>query len=103
MNLSQEDWAKSINKFDNSVVIDVRTTEEFEEGFINNSIHLNIYDSQHFLEGINKLYKNHNIHVYCRSGARSFQACELMNQLGFKHVYNLDGGILEWKGKILKK
>ena len=63
MNLSQEDWAKSINKFDNSVVIDVRTTEEFEEGFINNSIHLNIYDSQLFLEGINKLDKNHNIHI----------------------------------------
>ena len=56
------------------------------------------------LDNIDTEYcKNHNIHVYCRSGARSFQACELMNQLGFKHVYNLDGGILEWKGKILKK
>ena len=72
-------------------------------GFIKNSINLNIYDSQSFLDGINKLEKNNFVHIYCRSGARSFQACELMNQFGFENVFNLEGGILEWSGEIIKK
>jgi len=38
--------------------------------------------------------------VYCRSGARSGQACQLMSQLGFSAVYNLDGGVLAWQGDL---
>ncbi len=102
MNLSQDKWVESINNSKNCTVLDVRTKEEYEGGFIKNSINLNIYDSQSFLEGINKLEKNNSIHVYCRSGARSFQACELITQFGFENVYNLEGGIIEWNGEIIQ-
>ena len=51
---------------------------------------------------INKLEKSNSIYVYCRSGARSFQACELMTQFGFENVYNLEGGIIEWSGEIIQ-
>tara|TARA_Y100000389_G_scaffold194216_1_gene223929 strand:- start:569 stop:880 length:312 start_codon:yes stop_codon:yes gene_type:complete len=101
MNLNQNKWIKSIKNSKNSVVLDVRTPEEFEEGFIRNSVNLNIYDSQFFFDEIKKLKKESCIHVYCKSGARSFQACELMKQFGFQNVFNLEGGILEWKGEIL--
>jgi rhodanese-related sulfurtransferase len=39
--------------------------------------------------------------VYCRSGARSAKACEIMNELGFENAYNLLGGILAWNGEIV--
>ena len=48
------------------------------------------------------LKKSNSIYVYCRSGARSSQACELMTQFGFENVYNLEGGITEWSGEIIQ-
>jgi rhodanese-related sulfurtransferase len=34
--------------------------------------------------------------LYCRSGARSAQACAFMPQKGFDNMHNLTGGILAW-------
>ena len=102
MNLNQDKWIESISNSKKSIVLDVRTPEEYDQGFIKNSINLNIYDSQFFMDEINKLDKNTSIYIYCRSGARSFQACELMSQFGFEKVYNLEGGILDWKGEIIQ-
>ena len=102
MNLDQNSWVESVKNSKKSIVIDVRTIEEFCEGFIEDAIHLNIYDSESFMNGINKLNTNDHIHVYCRSGSRSSQACEIMKQLGLQNVYNLKGGILDWTVKIIK-
>jgi len=41
-------------------------------------------------------YKNY--YVYCRSGARSAQACKIMGQIGIPTTYNLLGGFMEWDG-----
>ena len=101
MNLDQNSWTESIEKSKKSVVLDVRTPEEYDEGFIPNAININIYDSQFFIDEVNKLNKKDFIHVYCRSGSRSFQACEIIKQFGFENVYNLEGGIIEWQGKII--
>jgi rhodanese-related sulfurtransferase len=40
--------------------------------------------------------------VYCRSGARSARASEIMSANGFKKVFNLSGGILGYTGEITK-
>jgi|TARA_B100000780_G_scaffold27955_1_gene17698 rhodanese-related sulfurtransferase len=102
MNLDEKKWTESIENSKNSKILDVRTPEEFDSGYIKESINLNIYDSHSFLEGIKGLSKSDFIHVYCRSGARSFQACEIMKQMGYQSVYNLEGGILDWQGEIIK-
>ena len=102
MNLDEKKWTESIKNSENSKILDVRTPEEFDGGYIKESINLNIYDSHCFLEGIKDFSKSYCIHIYCRSGARSFQACELMKQMGYKSVYNLEGGILDWGGDIIK-
>jgi rhodanese-related sulfurtransferase len=47
-----------------------------------------------------KLEKRKNYYVYCRSGARSAKACEVMNELGIENTFNLTGGIL-WNGEIV--
>ena len=43
--------------------------------------------------------KDEEVIVYCRSGRRSMMACMVLDQLGFKDTYNLDGGILAWQEK----
>ena len=60
---------------------------------------LNIKDPKLFIDGIQKLDKNKNYYVYCHSGVRSVQACQIMNSFGFENLYNLLGGISEWTGQ----
>jgi rhodanese-related sulfurtransferase len=100
LNLTQEDWIKQLEKDNNSVVLDVRTQEEVNEGFIPNAIHIDIYKGQGFIYEVEELDKTKNYYVYCRSGGRSGQACSIMNQLGFENTYNLVGGFNEWRGEI---
>jgi len=99
-NLTQEDWVKKLEEDNNSVVLDVRTQEEVDSGMIPNAIHIDIYKGQGFIYKLEELDKTKSYFVYCRSGARSGQACAIMNQLGFQNAYNLVGGINEWKGEI---
>jgi len=47
------------------------------------------------------LDKTKKYYVYCRSGGRSGQACNIMQQMGFGNTYNLIGGIMEWEGPIV--
>lgn len=99
-NLTQEQWAKEVNENENVVVLDVRTEEEFIEGYIPNAKNIDIYKGQEFLDEVEKLDKSKNYYVYCRSGARSAQACALMQQQGFENTSNLMGGITDWEGEI---
>ncbi|MAZ50760.1 MAG: rhodanese [Flavobacteriaceae bacterium] len=101
MNLNQEKWLASINNSENSLIIDVRTQDEFNDGHIENSLNFNIYDAVKFIEEISKLDKQASVHVYCKSGVRSLQACEIIKGMGFSKVFNLIGGITEWKNKIV--
>ena len=99
--LSQDQWYDQLTKDENSVVLDVRTLEEVEQGIIPNAKHLDIYQGQAFIDALKQLDTSKSYYVYCRSGARSGQACAIMNQLGFEKAYNLKGGIIEWKGEIV--
>ena len=96
MNLSQEDWKKKIENDENAFLLDVRTFEEFQEGHIPKAKLIDILKADKFIESIKSLDPNKNYYVYCRSGGRSFQACQLMNQKGIFTTYNLLGGFIEW-------
>ncbi|NER12326.1 rhodanese-like domain-containing protein [Leptobacterium flavescens] len=98
--LTQEEWVEQLEKDANAFILDVRTPEEVEEGYIPNSTNIDIYLGQGFMEEIQKLDKSKNYYIYCRSGNRSGQACTIMNQLGFENTYNLEGGFMEWEGEI---
>lgn len=101
-NLTQEQWQEGLENDENPKVLDVRTEAEFIEGYIPNATNIDIYKGQGFLDEVNKLDKTASYYVYCRSGARSAQACALMQQNGFNNTYNLMGGITEWEGDIEK-
>lgn len=98
--LTQEEWATRLNEDTNAFLLDVRTPEEVEDGFIPGATNIDIYRAQEFLDELGKLDKNKNYYIYCRSGNRSGQACTIMNGLGFAKTYNLLGGFNEWEGEV---
>lgn len=101
MNLIQEDWVKQLEQDENAVILDVRTEDECNEGIIPKAINIDIYKGQGFIYRIDELDKSKNYYVYCRSGGRSGQACNLMNQMGFENTYNLLGGMSQWQGEVV--
>ncbi|ASV31288.1 rhodanese-like domain-containing protein [Maribacter cobaltidurans] len=98
--LSQEEWTSQLENDDNAFILDVRTEDEVEEGYIPNATNIDIYKGQGFIDELEKLDKTKNYYVYCRSGNRSGQACAIMNSLGFKNAYNLEGGFMNWEGEV---
>ncbi len=76
-------------------VIDVRTPEEHNASCLEGGINIDFMDKS-FPAKIENLDKNSKYLVYCGSGGRSAQACELMNQKGFSNILNLAGGITNW-------
>ena len=96
--LSQKDWSSQLEADSESVIMDVRTQEEVEEGMIPEALHMDIYNGQKFISSLEKLDKSLGYYVYCRSGNRSAQACSIMDQLGFQSTFNLVGGFLGWTG-----
>ena len=78
-----------------SVVIDVRTAGEFAGGKLRGAQNIDISSST-FVSQIKNLPKDKTYLVYCRSGNRSGQACEIMGKEGFENLKNLAGGITRW-------
>jgi len=97
INLECKDWSKNIDSDQKQIILDVRTSEEFEEKSIPDAILANILEPSEFMRVVEKLEKNSKIFVYCRSGIRSQKACNILDELGFKETFNLNGGILEWE------
>ena len=84
------------NPPDDLVILDVRTLEEFTEGHIEGATMLDFYQSD-FGELLSELDKDVPYLLYCRSGNRSGQTAAMMQQLGFRDVSDVDGGILSWE------
>ena len=101
-NLTQNQWAEQLSAQSDAVVLDVRTEEEFESGYIPKAQNIDLRMGQGFIDALQELDKEKTYFVYCRSGARSAQACQLMGQLGFTTTYNLLGGIMEWEGEVVE-
>lgn len=86
---------KLLGETSNAVILDVRTSAEFKEQSIDGAINIDAM-SNGFSEKIAKLGKDKTYFVYCRSGNRSGNACNMMDALGFENLYNLSGGLMKW-------
>jgi len=78
------------------VIIDVRTQEEYASGHIADSVNLD-YNSETFRDEVGELERSRKYLVYCRTGRRSAGAVNVMKELGFREVYNMTGGIVQWE------
>lgn len=97
-NLDAESFRKKLEEDSDAVLLDVRTPMEHQMVRIPNSILIDIYNPR-FTQEIEKLDKNKSYYVYCRSGNRSYHAGNFMIEAGFEKVYNLEPGIIGWKGE----
>tara|TARA_B100001057_G_scaffold257302_1_gene257552 strand:- start:5687 stop:6391 length:705 start_codon:yes stop_codon:yes gene_type:complete len=94
--VSANKFSEIISNDKSAIIIDVRTPDEFNKGHLKNSLNVNWLD-ENFDENLNIFNKDLPVMVYCLSGGRSSKANERIKSLGFKNVYELDGGILEWR------
>lgn len=78
-----------------TVILDVRSAGEYSGGKIRGARNLD-FTSAAFANQVKNLPKDKTYLLYCRSGNRSGQACEIMADLGFEKLKNLSGGILRW-------
>jgi rhodanese-related sulfurtransferase len=87
-----------------NVVLDVRTKKEYQEAHLPGAILIDITGDD-FDQEIAKLDKNKTYLVHCAAGGRSSRACKKMEALGFKNLYNLEGGMTAWQkaGKPVEK
>ena len=83
-----------------AVVIDVRTFGEIQAGIVPGAIHIDLFGPG-FLESVRSLDKNKTYYIICRSGNRSDSAAGAMAHMGFSNVYNVLGGMIQWRGEIV--
>ncbi len=98
--LSANEFDSKIKELSSAMVIDVRTPEEFAKGHLPNAKNFD-WKGNNFDQQIAMLSKEKPAFVYCLSGVRSTSAANKMRSEGFKEVYQLDGGILKWRGANL--
>ncbi len=97
-NLQPVAFQSTMDTTQNPLLVDVRTSEEYESGHLKGAINID-FRGNDFRGQIQKLDKKAPIFVYCHSGNRSGQATEMMRELGFSNVSNLTGGIAGWEAE----
>ncbi len=88
-------FSEKIAATPNATIVDVRTPDEFSSGHIDQAKNNNWLGTTFSAEA-EKMDKSTPVFVYCKSGGRSQKAAEKLNELGFKTIYQLEGGILKW-------
>ena len=88
-----------IDKISDALVIDVREDKEVREtGTIKGALHIPMMTVPNSL---NKIPRDREIFILCRSGRRSYEVASYLNELGYDAI-NLKGGIIKYKGSLVK-
>jgi rhodanese-related sulfurtransferase len=88
-----------VTREENAVILDVRTPAEYEMSHISGSVNVDVQDKT-FDETVSALDPNKTYIVHCTANpadGRSNRALETLQDLGFKHLYSLEGGYVAWK------
>ncbi|MFH1981672.1 MAG: thioredoxin domain-containing protein [Pseudomonadota bacterium] len=88
--------ARQLISAENPFILDVRTPMEFKSGYIPGAVLIPV---QQLADRIGEIasQRDRKILIYCRSGNRSTVAAEILHRAGFRAVWNLRHGILEWQ------
>ncbi|AXT63203.1 rhodanese-like domain-containing protein [Aquimarina sp. AD10] len=94
----------SLLKMGKVQLVDVRTPAEYADGHIEGAVNIDFNDDN-FEDRIANVDKSKPVAVYCGRGGRSGRCSAYMKKAGFTKIYDLDGGITEWKfnGKKIVK
>jgi len=91
-NITVKEMLEIIKTNNNAVLLDVRSAQEYKEGHIMGSKNCPVYDLER--NALSLLPDKENIIiVYCSAGVRSKRAIQILRKLGYKNLYNIEGGI----------
>ena len=99
--LEPKDWNKLIKNKDTHI-IDTRKPFEYKVGTFKKSINPNVNNFRDFPKYLNKLKKNKPVAMFCTGGIRCEKTSVYLKKKGFKNIYQLNGGILNYLKKIKK-
>ena len=97
----QEVYDAVYSKDTSAQLVDVRTDAEYTVSHLKNAQNICVTNND-FKEKVKTLNKNEPVYVYCKKGGRSAQAAKILTEMGFKKVYDLQGGITNWEEKGLE-
>ena len=100
--LSPKKWNELIKKKDTHI-IDTRKPFEFNLGTFKKSINPDIKNFRDFPKYLDKLKKNKPVALFCTGGIRCEKTSIYLKKKGFKSIYQLNGGILNYLQKVKKK
>ena len=99
--LEPKEWNKLIKNKD-TYIIDTRKPFEYKVGTFKRSINPNVNNFRDFPKYLNKLKKNKPVAMFCTGGIRCEKTSVYLKKKGFKNIYQLNGGILNYLNKIKK-
>ena len=100
--LDPKEWNKLIKDKDTHI-IDTRKPFEYEVGTFKKSVNPNVNNFKEFPKYLNKLKKNKPVAMFCTGGIRCEKTSAYLKKKGFKNIYQLNGGILNYLKKTKKK
>ena len=100
--IEPKDWNKFILKKE-TVLIDTRKSFEFKVGTFKGSINPELNNFRDFPRYFKTLKKDQNIGMFCTGGIRCEKASAYLKKKGFKNVYQLKGGIINYLDNVKKK
>jgi len=100
--LDPKEWNKLIKKKD-TYIIDTRKPFEYDVGTFKKSVNPKVNNFRDFPKYLNKLKKNKPVAMFCTGGIRCEKTSVYLKKKGFKNIYQLNGGILNYLKKIKKK
>ncbi len=99
--LEPKDWNKLIKNKDTHI-IDTRKPFEYKIGTFKKSVNPNVNNFRDFPKYLNKLKKNKPVAMFCTGGIRCEKTSVYLKKKGFKNIFQLNGGILNYLKKIKK-
>ena len=100
--IEPKNWNKFILK-EETVLIDTRKNFEFKVGTFKGSINPELNNFRDFPRYFKTLKKNQNIGMFCTGGIRCEKASAYLKRKGFRNVYQLKGGIINYLDNVKKK
>lgn len=96
------EFSQKLKQTADAQLVDVRTPGEFRNGHLKNALNID-WKSDDFAETAAALDKNKPVFVYCMSGPRSTAAAAKLQAMGFKSIYEMQGGMMKWRNSGLSE
>lgn len=95
--LSPAAFSEQLTKIKTAQLVDIRDPDELKYGYLEGAKNINYYDKNFEQQVLAQLKKDKPVMIYCMSGYRSGKVVKRLCELGFKEIYDMQGGAYAWE------